>query len=64
MATEKSMVILERITKIDKGAPVTTLKEVKTDGTIQNCEKEVARLQKSRVPYFEVLDQKNIRKTG
>ena len=63
MASEKSIKVFERITKTEKGKSVTSLKEVKTDGTVSGSEKAIATLQKSGVSYFEVLDQKKGIKT-
>ena len=63
MASEKSIKVFERITKTEKGKSVTSLKEVKTDGTVSGSEKAIATLQKSGVTYFEVVDQKKGSKT-
>ena len=64
MATQKSIAVFERITKTEKGKPVTSLKEVNTDGTVQGSEKAIATLQKSGVAYFEVVDQKKSTSNG
>ena len=63
MSTEKPIVVFERVTKTEKGRKVILLKEVETDGSVQGSKKAVARLQKSGVTYFEVVNQKKGTKT-
>lgn len=63
MATEKSIAVLERMTKTQRGNPITFLKEVKTDGTVEGSQKAIALLKEKRTPHFEVVDQKQGTKT-
>lgn len=63
MATEKMISVFERITKNEKGKPVTSLKEVKTDGTVSGSKKAIDTLIKAKKKYFEVVNHKKGIKT-
>ena len=63
MSSKKSIKVFQRITKTEKGKPVPSLEEVKTDGTLSSAEKAIATLQKSGVVYFEVIGEKKNSKT-
>ena len=63
MASEKSIKVLQRVSKTEKGKSISILKEVKTDGTASGSEKAISKLQNLGVSYFEVLDQKKGIKT-
>ena len=56
MGNEKLITVFERIIKTEKGKEISSLKEIKTDGSESGTEKAVTTLQKEGVVYFEVVD--------